>query len=186
MHIVYENIRQLRKDRGMSQQTLARLAGYTNRSSIAKIEKGLVDLPQSKLELLARALGTTARELTGWADTAVSIDTVSAGTPDDFQETAANHDSCFGMHIREASMEPRIARGDYVIAHCQDDAESGDLVIARISDSGDICRRLYKYVGGIMLLAANPGFEPLVFTSSDIENRKVTILGRVIELRARF
>lgn len=186
MHIVYENIRQLRKDKGMSQQTLARLAGYTNRSSIAKIEKGLVDLPQSKLEQLARALGTTAQELTGWTDTSVSMDTVSDVPSDAFQKPDVFTDSFWGMHIREAAMAPRIAEGDYVIAHRQDDAESGDLVIARIPDSGDICRRLYKYANGIMLLADSPGFEPLVFTFSDIKNRKVTILGRVTELRARF
>lgn len=63
---LYQNIKRLREERGLSQDTLAKLTGYTDRSSIAKIEKGQVDLQQSKIELFAKALGTTSRELMGW------------------------------------------------------------------------------------------------------------------------
>lgn len=65
---LYKNIKRLREEKGMSQDSLAKLTGYTDRSSIAKIEKGQVDLQQSKIELFARALGTTSQELMGWAD----------------------------------------------------------------------------------------------------------------------
>ena len=63
---LYLNIKRLREERGLSQDTLAKLTGYTDRSSITKIEKGQVDLQQSKIELFAKALGTTSRELMGW------------------------------------------------------------------------------------------------------------------------
>lgn len=65
---LYKNIKRLREEKGMSQDSLAKLTGYTDRSSIAKIEKGQVDLQQSKIELFARALGATSQELMGWAD----------------------------------------------------------------------------------------------------------------------
>ena len=65
MDKLYENIKRLRKEKRMSQERLAELAGYTDRSSIAKIEKGLVDLPQSKIVDIARALNTTPGELMG-------------------------------------------------------------------------------------------------------------------------
>lgn len=65
---LYKNIKRLREEKGMSQDSLARLTGYTDRSSIAKIEKGQVDLQQSKIELFARALGATSQELMGWVD----------------------------------------------------------------------------------------------------------------------
>lgn len=42
---LYENIKRFRKEKGLSQEELARMTGYTDRSSIAKIEKGDVDLP---------------------------------------------------------------------------------------------------------------------------------------------
>lgn len=62
---LYKNIKSLREQLGMSQNELAKLTGYTNRSSIAKIEKGEVDLPLSKIELFASALNTTPSELMG-------------------------------------------------------------------------------------------------------------------------
>jgi len=63
---IHENIKRLRKQRGLSQEELAHLVGYTDRSSIAKIEAGRVDLSQSKIASFATALGTTPAELLGW------------------------------------------------------------------------------------------------------------------------
>ena len=62
---LYKNIKQFRENQKMSQDELAKLTGYTNRSSIAKIEKGEVDLPQSKIIAFANALGTTPGILMG-------------------------------------------------------------------------------------------------------------------------
>lgn len=64
--IIYDNIRKRRIELGMSQQQLADLTGYGDRSSIAKIEKGLVDLSQSKLEIFAAALKMKPSDLMGW------------------------------------------------------------------------------------------------------------------------
>lgn len=46
MDILYVNIKRLRKEAKMSQEELAKRVGYTDRSSIAKIENGEVDLSQ--------------------------------------------------------------------------------------------------------------------------------------------
>lgn len=62
---LYQNIRKRRKELRMSQDELARKVGYTDRSSIAKIENGDVDLPQSKIILIARALDVDAGILMG-------------------------------------------------------------------------------------------------------------------------
>lgn len=62
---LYKNIRKFRSDLKMTQDELARLTGYTDRSSIAKIERGDVDLPQSKIMLFAEALGVDAGTLMG-------------------------------------------------------------------------------------------------------------------------
>ena len=62
---IYDNIRRLRTEKKMSQQELAEKTGYTDRSSIAKIEHGEVDLPQSKIILFAKALKMTPGELMG-------------------------------------------------------------------------------------------------------------------------
>lgn len=65
---LYMNIKRLREEKGMSQDELAELTGYTSRSSIAKIEKGAVDLPQTKIIAFAKALGVTPSYLMGWDD----------------------------------------------------------------------------------------------------------------------
>ena len=65
---LYRNIRKFRIEHKMSQDTLAKLTGYTRRSSIAKIEKGEVDLQNSKILLFANALGTTPGKLMGLTD----------------------------------------------------------------------------------------------------------------------
>ena len=52
---LYQNIKRLREEKGLSQDALAKLTGYTDRSSITKIEKGQVDLQQSKIELGQKA-----------------------------------------------------------------------------------------------------------------------------------
>ena len=48
-------VRLRREQLGLSQQELARRMGYRSRSSITKLEKGINDLPQSKVEELAQA-----------------------------------------------------------------------------------------------------------------------------------
>lgn len=68
---LYGNIKRFRKELKMSQEDLAKETGYTDRSSIAKIEKGMVDLPQSKILLFAEALNVTPGELMGNVDEAV-------------------------------------------------------------------------------------------------------------------
>ena len=65
---LYENIKKLRIEKGWSQEELAKRTGYTDRSSIAKIEGGLVDLTQGKIKIFAEAFGVTASELMGWED----------------------------------------------------------------------------------------------------------------------
>ncbi|MDD2956681.1 MAG: XRE family transcriptional regulator [Oscillospiraceae bacterium] len=66
---IHDMIKLLRVKKGMSQEQLAAKTGYRDRSSIAKIESGKVDLSQSKIALFAAALHTTPAHLMGWEDT---------------------------------------------------------------------------------------------------------------------
>lgn len=63
MNGVYDRIRQLRIANGLTQDELALAVGYTDRSSVAKIELGKVDLSLSKVAAIAQALHTTPKEL---------------------------------------------------------------------------------------------------------------------------
>ena len=60
---MYDRIRNRRKELGMTQDELARLTGYNDRSSIAKIEAKKADLSQSKIIAFAEALKVTTSYL---------------------------------------------------------------------------------------------------------------------------
>lgn len=68
MKAIYTNIKEKRKELKLTQTELAQRLGYADKSMIAKIEKGLVDLPQNRIEAFAQALGTTPEALTGWTE----------------------------------------------------------------------------------------------------------------------
>lgn len=61
-HII---IKQMRESLGLSQQELAELVGYKDRSSIAKVEAGLVDLSRTKIEAFARVFHLSPAALIG-------------------------------------------------------------------------------------------------------------------------
>ena len=63
---LYKNIYDLRKKNGWTQEELAKKMGYTDRSMIAKIESGKVDLSQSKIIEFARIFDVEPGDLMGW------------------------------------------------------------------------------------------------------------------------
>ena len=68
MNKLYENIKKRRQQLGMTQDDLAKKSGYSDRSMIAKIEKGTVNLSASKIKDIAVALNTTEIKLSGWEE----------------------------------------------------------------------------------------------------------------------
>lgn len=68
MLVLYENIKNRRSELHLTQEELAEKLGYKGKSMICKIEKGLVDLPQSKITAFADALLTTPGDLMGWTE----------------------------------------------------------------------------------------------------------------------
>ena len=61
-------IKERRRELGMSQEELSRKCGYTDRSTMSRIEQGIVDVNQSKIVVIARALNTTPSYLLGWSE----------------------------------------------------------------------------------------------------------------------
>ncbi len=105
---------------------------------------------------------------------------------EEISESLARTGEFFGLKIHGDSMEPRICDGDVVIVRQQDDAESGDIVIALVNGDDAVCKRLSKYAGGISLVSLNSKYDPLIFTEDDIQQKPVRILGKVVELRGKL
>lgn len=121
---------------------------------------------------------------------------VAAGVPiemiedivdeEEITEDMARRGTYFGLIIKGDSMTPNICNGDTVIVRNQEDAESGDTVIATVNGSDATCKRIMKHKGGIELIANNPSYKPMYYSNEEIENKPVRILGKVVELRRKF
>ena len=105
---------------------------------------------------------------------------------EEIPEELAKTGEFFGLQIHGDSMEPKISQGDIVIVRKQDDAESDNIVIAAVNGTDATCKRLKKYKDGIALISTNPAYEPMYFSNQEILEKPVRIIGRVVELRAKF
>lgn len=67
-----ERIRRRREELNMSQAELARMVGYTSRSTITRIERDGNGISQDKIVAIAKALRVTPSYLMGWEDEEVA------------------------------------------------------------------------------------------------------------------
>lgn len=95
-------------------------------------------------------------------------------------------DEYFALSIRGDSMEPKFSEGDVAIIRKQDDVESGDIAIILVNGDDATCKKVMKYSGGVRLVPWNPAYEVLDFSNQEIEELPVKIIGKVVELRAKF
>jgi len=150
-----EKIRSRRKELKMSQEELASLVGYTDRSIISRIEKGLIDLTESKIMAIAKALNVTPEILVGWENKKEEksnfniIDTINTdymmvplyesisagyGASDvDFIEMIPvfglkkNGTTYFAVKVAGDSMEPKIPNGSTIIIKKDIAIENGEI-----------------------------------------------------------
>lgn len=201
-----ERIKIRREELGLTQEELAKMIGYSSKSSINKIELNVQNLTQSKIKAIADALQTTPSYIMGWEGEqkrnsykSVQIPVlgrVAAGEPiydegniigyTEISEEWSRRGDFFGLIIEGNSMEPRIYNGDTVIVRQQSDAETGDIVIASVNGDSGTCKRLVKHRKGIELQPLNPKYEPFVFTNKEIIELPVSVLGKVVEVRSRL
>ncbi len=200
---VYERIKNRRKELGLSADNVADALGVS-RATIYRYESADIEkLPTTILEPLSKILHCTPAYLMGWKETTKKkgvvinvLGRVAAGIPieaveeiidtEEITEELARTGSFFGLKIHGDSMQPRICEGDVVIVRQQEDADTGDIVIALVNGDDATCKRLKKYHDGIELIPNNPTYEPLFYKNEEIESKPVRIIGKVVELRAKL
>lgn len=197
-------IKSTRESLKLTKRELAKRIGV-HESSINKYEKGLVDIPLSKITELARVLNVTESYLMGWEDDDKEktqglkipvLGTVAAGIPisatedildyEEIPQSWKNQGEFFALKIKGDSMEPRMESGDVVIVKQQSDANSGDTVIVLVNGDDATCKKLQKTENGIMLVSTNPKYPPMFYSDEDIRTKPVVILGKVVELRQKY
>lgn len=202
-----ERISNKRNELGYSQEDLALKCGWSNRSSISKIESSGDKVSLKKIEIVANALNVSAADLMGWNESENNkshikgikipiLGRVIAGIPidaieeiigyEEITEEMSKQGDFFALRIKGDSMSPRILENDIVIVQKQSDAENGDLVIALVNGYEATCKKLIKYATGITLQSFNPSYEPMFFSEEEIKTKPVEIIGKVVELRGKF
>lgn len=196
-----EKIRSRRKELKMSQEELASLVGYTDRSIISRIEKGLIDLTESKIMAIAKALNVTPEILVGWESkkeekSNIDIDTIntdyimiplyksiSAGygaSNSEFIEMIPvfglkkNGTTYFAVKVEGDSMEPKIPNGSTIIIKKDIQIESGEIGAFNLNDENFVKQK--KLVKDKLILHSfNLAYEDKVVNEFDdfIEYGKV-------------
>lgn len=206
-------LKSLRTASGLTQDDLSKKIKIS-RSTVGMYESGSREPDYETLELIADFFNVDIDYLLGRTNKTTFIPNshsrisrghpviinvlgrVAAGVPieavtdivdtEEITEDLARTGEFFGLQIKGDSMEPRICDGDVVIVRQQEDADSGDTVIAMVNGNDAVCKRLLKYKDGISLISLNTKYEPMVFSKDDIEQTPVRIIGKVVELRGKF
>lgn len=141
-----------------------------------KIHKGAVKIP---------VLGNVAA---GTPITAVQeyIDITDPDTWEEIPEVLASTGEFFALRINGDSMEPKMSKGDIVIVRKQQTIRSGEIGIVMVGDGEATCKKIQIRPDGIMLISTNPKYEPMYYNAEQVESLPVSIIGKVIELRAKF
>ena len=92
----------------------------------------------------------------------------------------------FCLMIKGDSMEPKFSEGDVIVVRQQETAENGDIAVVLINGNDATVKKFYKTDSGIKLVASNPTYDPLFFTPDEVDNLPVRVIGKVVELRAKF
>ena len=163
-----------------------KLADYFN---VKKSDLDLRFANMSKLQDTKDSLPIKAVKIPVLGDVAAGIPIEAVECILDYEEIdeeLASKGEFFGLRIKGNSMAPRIQPGDVVIVRVQSDAESGDIVIAKVNGDDACCKKLQKHDEGISLISLNPEYEPMFFSKKDIADLPVHIIGKVVELRGKF
>ena len=89
-----KRIKEKREELGLSQRDLAKKMNYTNHSTIGKIERGQVDVSQTRIVQFAEVLGTSVAYLMGWEETKKSATKNDSGLSEAKQQLLELAENC--------------------------------------------------------------------------------------------
>lgn len=205
---LYKNIKRRRQQLKMTQTDLALKMGYADKSMIAKIEKGNVDLPQSKILAFANALETTPGELMGWdyeteatetVDNIYKLDKiklpflgkVACGEPifaDEDREsyimvgTDIGADFCLQCQ-GDSMINARIHDGDIVFVKKTDIVENGEIAVVIIDDEATLKRFFYYREQNLVILKPeNPKYQDIILTGEQLN--QVRVIGKAVAFQS--
>lgn len=195
----------LRENRGISQAGLAQRLGV-GQSAVGNWESGRSMPSSTMMGRIAAFFDVSVDYLCGRSEVKNPakpqsfripvLGDVAAGIPieaitdivdyEEIDAALARTGEFFGLRIKGSSMEPRMREGDVVIVRKQETAETGDTVVVLVNGDSATVKKIKFGEAGITLLPTNPAYEPLFYDRHDVETLPVRVIGKVVELRAKF
>ncbi len=200
-----DRLRNLRKSRNLTQDKLASDLGIS-KSTISMYENGNREPDFETLELIADYFNVSLGSLISDRhipninpSKGVSIPVlgyVRAGIPieaienildyEEISQDMASQGEYFALSIKGNSMEPKISEGDVVIVRKQSTVENGELAVVLVNGNDATVKKFYMNDNGVTLISTNPSYEPFYFSKDDVDSLPVQVIGKVVELRAKF
>ena len=194
-----------RQQLGLTMLQVAQAVGVSE-ATVSRWESGdIANMRRDKIAKLANALQLRPSVVMGVNDelpsgsSAVRIPVlgfVRAGYPMDAVENIIDYEEIsdemarsgefFALQIKGDSMEPKISEGDVVIVRKQSTADNGDVAVVLVNGDNATVKRFYKTAAGIKLISSNPQYDPFFYTPQEVNTLPVEVIGKVVELRAKF
>lgn len=200
------NLKKLRRERGMTLDELARVLG-TSRQTIHRYENGVIaNVPPEKVEQLAAALGVSPSALMGWGGELDAerlgiipitvkrlplLGEIACGNPIYATEEHESYacadggldaDFCLRAH-GDSMIGARILDGDIVFIRSQSSVDNGEIAAVIINDEATL-KRVYYYPNEekLILSPENPKYAPLVYINEELNDIK--ILGKAVAFQS--
>lgn len=178
-------IKELRKEKGISQKQLADLC-CVHQTAVSQWENGRTVPDRNSLTLLAQVFGVSVELLLGLEKSNKNrIPGFERMSADSVKERLGELEF-FALTVTDSSMSPALHPDDTVIISRKREVLSGDIAAVTVGTGDVLIKRVIKKGTSLLLVPENPAFEPMLFSEEEIENLPVTVLGRVVELRRKF
>ena len=186
-----DNLRKIRKEKGMTQDELAAVLG-TSKQVLSRYENGQRSPKVSVVSEFAEKLGVPINALTDagspfgksidglipraqmrtrrvpiLGDTAAGEPVIANREYDEWVDVPDDgHHFDAALRVTGDSMAPKYQKGDLVFIKYQEDVMDGQIAVVCLDD-GVTLKRLYHIPGGLQLLSENRDYPPMVFTTAD-------------------
>lgn len=191
MNMIGVNQNDIAKITGVSQQSVS---NWINRKQIPRM--GIIERLADYFGILKSDLLEDKDDVSNGIKIPI-LGTVIAGIPvtavediigyEEISEKMARCGDYFALEIKGDSMEPKMSKGDIVIVKQQNTVENGQIAIVLVNGDEATVKKVRFRDNGIELIAFNSYvYEPHFYSAKEIDELPVKIIGRVVELRAKF
>lgn len=200
--LIGKNLKRIAYVRGKSQADISRDLKI-NKGTVSSWMNGTRMPKMSKIDMLCEYFNVNRSDImeeytgTSKAYNAIKVPIlgkVAAGQPIEMIEDVLGDvviephkgSEYFALEIKGDSMYPRMESGDVVIVRKQECVESGEIAVVAVNGDEATCKKIRIFHDGIEIVPINPSYKSVFYSNEEVQTLPVTIIGKVVELRAKF